>query len=103
MAEILEHTMYYDEAGLLIHLRDGCGVLNHSFDFNSQMINNRQNKFEKLYSITTRDIKAGEEITEDYGNYIKITNNWAQEIFGRYVPSRLEFEKDFGIKKMAVY
>ena len=41
VSEILQHTMYYDEAGLLIHLRDGTGVLNHSFEFNSQMISNR--------------------------------------------------------------
>lgn len=77
--------------------------MNHGFDFNSQMIANRENNFEKLYSVTTRDIKKGEEITENYGNYVKITHNWAEEVFRKYVPSRLEFEKDFGIQKIAVY
>lgn len=45
MPDIIEHTMYYDEGGLLIHLKDGTGVLNHGFDFNSQMIANRENKY----------------------------------------------------------
>ena len=41
--------------------------------------------------MATRDIKAGEEITENYGNYVKMTHNWAEDIFRKYVPSRLEF------------
>lgn len=69
--------MYYEEGDKLIHLRDGSGVLNHEFDCNSQMIPNPENNHDKLVSVATRDIKAGEEIVEDYGNYVKSTNNWA--------------------------
>ena len=91
------------EGGLLIHLRDVSAVINHSENFNSQMISNPDNDFQKLYCVTTRDIKAGEELTEDYGNYVKMTHNWAEDVFRKYVPSRLDFEKNHEIKKTAVY
>ena len=101
---ILDHTMYYQaEGGLLVHLRDGSAVINHSLNFNSQMISNPENDFQKLYCVTTRDIKAGEEMYEDYGNYVKMSQNWAEDIFRKYVPSRLDFEKDHEIKKTTVY
>lgn len=44
-----------------------------------------------MHSIALRDIKAGEEITEDYSNYTKLTGDWVEDVFRKYVPSRLEF------------
>ena len=91
--------MYYDDGDEFIILRDGSGAINHSFQCNSQCIKNKENKFQKLYSVALRDIKAGEEMTEDYSNYVKNSNNWVQEMLRKYKPSRLQFQKQFGIKK----
>ena len=69
--------MYYPDGEKLIVLRDGFGCANHSLEPNSLMVNNQEKDWTKLYSKTLRDIKAGEEITENYENYCKLTNNWA--------------------------
>lgn len=69
--------MYYPDAELVIALRDGSGCVNHSFEPNSQIIYNQEKKCELLKSMTLRDIKAGEEIVENYSNFPKISNNWA--------------------------
>jgi SET domain-containing protein len=101
LAHILEHTMYYSHAEAILILRDGAGVVNHSFEPNSQVIYNAEKNAEQLHSVALRDIKAGEEIVENYGNYPKISSNWSEAFFQKYVPSRLEFEASYDIKKVA--
>lgn len=93
--------MYYPDADKLIVLRDGSGCINHSFEPNSQIVYNKENDCTKLHSKTQKKIKAGEEITENYGNYCKISGNWAEEFFRKHMPSRLEFEAAFDIKKVS--
>lgn len=51
--------MYYADAEVLLPLRDGSGVVNHSFEPNSQVVYNEEKRVELLKSITLRDIKAG--------------------------------------------
>ena len=51
-----------------------------------------------MHSVTLRDIKAGEEITEDYSHYVKMTGDWVEDVFTKYVPSRIQFERDFNIR-----
>ena len=72
---MLEISMYYIDGDKLILFRDGSGFVNHSFEPNSQIVYNEEKEFTKLYSVALKDIKAGEEITENYGNYCKISNN----------------------------
>ena len=101
LAKEIQLTMYYPDADVLISLREGSGCLNHSFEPNSRIIYNKENDPWKLYSITLRDIKAGEEITENYGNYMKQSGTWAEEYIKKYVPSRIEFEAEYGVKKIS--
>ena len=85
--------MYYKDGDQVVILQDGCGPTNHSFEPNSKLIKNKENDFFKLYCVSTREIKAGEEICEDYVDYVKSSNNWAEDLFRKYVPSRLDFER----------
>jgi SET domain-containing protein len=100
LVSILDYSMYYPGGDIIVVLRDGAGVVNHSFEPNSQIVYNEENSAEKLCSMALRDIKAGEEIVENYGNYLKHSNNWSEDLFKKYVPSRLEFEAAFDIKKV---
>ena len=83
--------MYYHDGEVILVLRDGAGVVNHSFEPNSEVVYNKEKKCDLLKSVARRDIKAGEEICEDYSNFPKLSNNWAEKFLRRYVPSRLEF------------
>ena len=47
-----------------------------------------------------RDIRKGEEITENYGHYTKNQDCWAQKVFEKYLPSRLRFEVENLIKRI---
>ena len=93
--------MYYPDADKLIVLQDGAGCINHSFEPNSQIVYNEEKDSSKLYSKALKDIKIGEEVLENYGNYCKLSNNWAEEFFRQHMPSRLEFEAEFEIKKIS--
>ena len=44
-----------------------------------------------LKSVTLRDIKAGEEMVENYNNYPKLSKNWSEDFLREHMPSRLEF------------
>ena len=84
---------------MLIWLRDGTQSTNHSFEPNSEYVHH-PNDWCKIKSIALRDIKAGEEITEDYSNYTKSTGDWVEELWQKYLPERLKFEQDQGIKQI---
>lgn len=81
--------MYYADGDKLVIFRDGSGCVNHSFEPNSQIVFNKEKDVNKLYSIALKDIKAGEEIVENYGNYCKKSNNWSEEFLRKYTPGRL--------------
>lgn len=51
--------------------------MNHSEDPNSQIVYNEEKDYRKLVSVTLRDIRAGEEITENYKNYVFGNTEWA--------------------------
>lgn len=97
---VLDYTMNYEDGDLMIYLGDGSGVLNHSADCNSEIVYNEEKNYKKLRSIATKDIKKGEEITENYSYYPKMRQDWVIKTFRRYVPTRLEFETDFNIEKI---
>ncbi len=57
-------------------LNDGSEVTNHSFEPNSRLIFNNEKEWKKLYSIALKDIKAGEEIVENYELYPCYSDSW---------------------------
>lgn len=74
---ILRCSFYYADADVLIQVNDGSEFMNHWEDPNSQIIYNQEKDYRKLVSVTLRDIKAGEEVVEDYSNYIFGHTEWA--------------------------
>jgi hypothetical protein len=98
VTDVLTRTMNYEDGNVFIYLRDGTQVMNHSDEPNSQVVYNEEGDYRQLRSIAIRDIKAGEELTENYAHYTKSRNNWVEEVFREYLPSRLEFERDFKIR-----
>ena len=98
--DLLMYSMYYPDLDSLVILQDGCGVVNHSDQPNSKVIFNPEHDWQKLTAEALRDIKAGEEITQNYGQYSKQNVEWIHEVFQKYLPERLEFEKEANIKKI---
>ena len=52
-----------------------------------------------MKSVALRDIKAGEEILENYCNSVKRSGNWAEEVVDKYDRERLLLEDELGIKE----
>lgn len=48
---------------------------------------------EKACSKALKDIKAGEEITEDYSGYLTNKSDWAYKLMQQYKPERWELEE----------
>lgn len=61
---------------------DGCEWINHSDQENSQYV--PQEDYREAYSIALRDIKAGEEIVENYDNYKKTSIPWVRRLLEKY-------------------
>ena len=99
IANVVHHSKYYVEGDTLIYLEDGQQCMNHSSDPNSQVILNKEGDWKRLRSYALRDIKAGEEILEDYGNYIKGSGGWIEPLVHKYDPDRLAIEVELGIKE----
>lgn len=95
--------MHYKDGNMLILLQDGTGLLNHSFEPTCQIVFDQKKRWENMHSVALRDIKAGEEITEDYSYYVKKTGDWVEDVFRKYVPSRIQFEIDFNIKPIEIW
>ena len=68
--------------------------MNHNDNPNCQIVYNNEKDYRKLYSITLRDIKAGEEITQAYWNYFSKKGKWVLELMSKYEPERLSFESE---------
>lgn len=62
LQDLLMYSMYYNDGDVLVMLRDGCGVVNHSEQPNSKVVFNPEGDWRQLKSVAIRDIKAGEEI-----------------------------------------
>jgi len=40
--------------------------------------------------VARRDIMAGEEVTDNYGNYLSTKAQWVDELMNKYLPERKE-------------
>lgn len=99
LEDLLMYSMYYHDGDVLMILRDGCGVVNHSNKPNSKLVLNPEGDWKKLKSVALRDIKAGEEILENYSLYSKKNVEWIEEVYRQYLPERIEFETVANIQK----
>jgi len=60
LAAIFHGGFYYEDKDLFIELRDGTHYMNHSEDFNSQIVYNAEKDYKKLFSIACKEIKKGD-------------------------------------------
>lgn len=77
--------------GWLVY-RDSSQFINHALPPNSQIVYPESNDYRDLKAYALRDIKAGEEIVEDYSNYLSLGCKWVIPLLEKYNPPRLEFE-----------
>ena len=93
LLKILYGGFYYEDGDVYVGLRDGGQYTNHSDDdFTSQIIYDPSKDFKKITSVATRDIKAGEEITESYMNYLSNKAEWVTELQIKYNPEGVRIE-----------
>ncbi len=90
LSTLLWGSYMHDPSGRLIELRDGDQYTNHSDNPNcgGDWSKNPADEF----SITIRDVKAGDEITDDYGVFRDNETPWLAALFQKYTPERHAFE-----------
>ena len=84
---------------LVIHLNDGCQFTNHSFDpaaVNGGGLWSKDPQDE--YAEAVKDIKAGEQLLEDYGVFQDFETPGFAQLLKTYCPVRYEFERTVKIK-----
>ena len=100
MRNIVHHSLHFVEGNLLLYINDDDNKwMNHSFEPNSQVMLNKAGDWKLLYSYALKDIKAGEEIVENYITCPKKTGGWVEEIIKKYDPDRILLEVQLGIKE----
>jgi SET domain-containing protein len=99
LATLLWGSYMHEPTGRLIELRDGDQFTNHSDNPNCGGPWSASPEDEA--AITVRDIKAGDEITDDYGVFRDTETDWVAELFKKYTPDRYTFEKEC-VKPMPV-
>ena len=83
----------------VIVLRDGCQLTNHSFD--PELVNGGGDWEEEIcneHAVSIKDIKAGDQLLEDYGVFQDFETPGMAELFKMYCQERYEFEKSIEIK-----
>lgn len=78
---LLTYTYYQERQGLILCLDNGRFV-NHAEKPNLQTPTHMPKEEGWQYSVANRDIKAGEELTEDYRTYDSIA--WLDELCKKY-------------------
>ena len=88
LAKILHGGFYYADADVFIDLNDGTECTNHSDDWNSQIIYDESKNYKKMICVARKAIKAGEEVTAYYGNYMSTEAKWVNDLMLKHNPSR---------------
>lgn len=83
--------MYFKCNDTWVAFYDGSDYINHSLNPNSQIVYPESKDYRDLKAITLRDIKAGEEIVEDYSNYPVTESKWLGAFMEKYQSGRLTF------------
>jgi SET domain-containing protein len=89
---IFHGGMYFKCNDTWVAFFDGSEYINHSLSPNSQIVYPESMDYRDLKAITLKDVKAGEEIVEDYSNYCCLDSKWLGSYMQKYKATRLEFE-----------
>ena len=83
---------YYADGDVFIMLNDGTEFTNHSDDWNSQIMYHPSKDYRKMYAVTRKEVKAGDEMTGYYGNYLSTEAEWVNALMNKHVPDRKMLE-----------
>jgi hypothetical protein len=92
MWKIMQAGIYLKDNDLFLVFYDGSEYMNHSFNPNSQIVYPESKDYRELKPYALRDIKAGEEITEDYSNYFSHPSSWVPRLMEKYNNVKFNFE-----------
>jgi SET domain-containing protein len=92
LKEVLHGGLYVREADVYVDLRDGSQFTNHAEDCNSQVVFDPNGDVKLMTYVARKDISAGEEITDNYGNYLSCDKEWVDSLMREYMPDRKEIE-----------
>lgn len=92
LSELLWGAYVHEPTGRLIELRDGGQFTNHSASPNCGGPWTASPVDE--HAVTVRDIKAGDELLDDYGVFRDMETEWVAALFEKYTPERYAFEKE---------
>ena len=71
---VVQFGYFFSKANVLIALLDGSYYFNH--DVNGPSLTVYEGELETMYSKVTRDVKKGEELTEDYSHWAVKQSPW---------------------------
>jgi len=92
LSKLLWGAYMHDPSGRLIELRDGDQYTNHSDTPNCG--GDWSARPDDEFSMTIVDVKAGDEITDDYGVFRDNETPWLAALFQKYTPERHAFEME---------
>ena len=98
MREFLSTCNHYLPGGLIIHTTELSNNINTNKDPNVKYYSHRLGDWKQNHRVAKRDIKKGEEMFEDYNYGCKAAGTWVEDLYMHYLPDRIKFERDFGIK-----
>lgn len=70
--------------------------MNHFENPNSQVVFDLSKDYRKMKSYTLKAIKEGDEITENYANYLSNNTEWIHELVEKYSPYKYKLEIHLG-------
>lgn len=89
---VLHGGFYIEGADVFVELKDGSQFTNHAEDCNSQVVFDPSGDYRRMTYIAKKDIRAGEEITDNYGNYLSTNAEWVDVLMRTHLPDRKEIE-----------
>jgi SET domain-containing protein len=92
--ELLHVGIYLKHSDAFLVFHDGTQFTNHSLEPNSKAVMPTSKDYTQMISYALKDIKAGEEIFENYEGYLSFEAEWLIKLMEKYNPGCLEFEKE---------
>jgi hypothetical protein len=80
--EVTSRGYFFSKGQVLIGLFDGSYYFNH--DLNGASLTVYDGDLSKMHSIVTRDVKKGEELTEDYSHWAVKECPWLERVMKEY-------------------
>lgn len=88
LKRILHGGFYYCQGDGYTDLRDGSHYTNHEVDAKGEVLYDPNGNHLNITAVAIKNIAAGEEITENYGNYLSIEAEWLDVLMRRFLPYR---------------